>query len=117
MTVATCVGDWTAFFADVISPSKGEYIAEGQTVVAEPASERQQALTYRAVWMRRLGMDEKEIEMLCQDDGGPVDLQEERDNLCAASELKRVTPSYEELKVLVDRVAPSKIADRTKRAT
>jgi hypothetical protein len=127
MTVATCVGMLTAF-ADVVSQAEArfsgfinfgassgeEYAAESQPAVIEQVtvSKRQQALTMRAAWMRHMGLDEAEIETLCRDDGGPVDLQEEIDNLQAAYKPKQIIPSYEEMKTLVNRVAPSKIVEQ-----
>lgn len=113
--IAVVIGQAVAHFVGVLngSCSTGKYAAESQTSVAKQVaiSERQQALTLRAAWMRRMGLAETEIETFCKDDGGPVDLQEELDNLSAARELKQITPSYGDLKVLVDRVAPSKMAD------
>lgn len=118
IALAAVISQAVAKFVDVLKNgacSTEGYAAENQIAVAEQVtvSECQQALTIRAAWMKRMRLEEREIEILCKDDGGPVDLQEEIENLQAAYRPKQI-PSYDEMKILVDRVAPSKIAERDK---
>jgi hypothetical protein len=54
--------------------------------------ERKRALDIRAAWMRKMGLSQEEIESACKDDGSPIDLDEELDNLRAAETLPGITP-------------------------
>src|SRR5206468_2014746 len=56
------------------------------------ANDRSQALKIRAAWMRKMGFSEDEIAEACADDGSPVDLNEELENLRSAEVLKEITP-------------------------
>jgi hypothetical protein len=73
------------------------------------------ALEVRKCWMRQMGLTEEEIQEFCQLDEEPLRFEEELANLFALRDVKNLTPSYAELKRLVDRVAPSEVSRRAHR--
>ena len=54
--------------------------------------ERIESLKIRARWMREMGFAEDEVSEACADNGSPLILSDEQDNLRAARELKTITP-------------------------
>ncbi len=54
--------------------------------------ERKIAFDVRAKWMTRMGHSPEEIAEACIDDGAPIDLADEIENLRCAQELKEITP-------------------------
>jgi hypothetical protein len=59
---------------------------------------RAQAFAIRAAWMRKMGFSDEEIKEACLDDGSPINLEGEQENLRCAHELKDVTPPIAVLK-------------------
>jgi hypothetical protein len=75
----------------VIVLDDGVRLPEGQKVTVVTAA---MALQFRAAWMRKMGFTQEEIDAACLDDGSPIDLAEELEQLHYANLLKDATPSW-----------------------
>jgi hypothetical protein len=53
---------------------------------------RAKVFEIRAAWMRKMGFTEEEIAAACVNDGSPVDLADEIEQLKYADKLKEITP-------------------------
>ena len=76
----------------VIVLDDGVRLSEGQQVMVVTSA---LALQFRAAWMRKMGFTQEEIDAACVDDGAPIDLQEELEQLHYANLLKDATPSWD----------------------
>jgi hypothetical protein len=106
-TFATCTGTWTSVgspLAQAVAKVFEAFAVQNQVANKVRAnkqvavtthvalSERQQALTIRAAWMRQMGLSQQEIDQACSDPNESVDLKEEIRNLKAAERLPVITP-------------------------
>jgi len=88
--------------SDLPQQKVGSYQAVGgQIIMVKDVvfdSERTRGLRIRAEWMRKMGLSEEEIAEARIDDGSPVNLDEERENLRCVLDLKVITPPISVLK-------------------
>ena len=54
---------------------------------------RAKAFAVRAAWMEKMGFLAEEISEACVDDGAPIDLADEQEQLKYAEKLKEITPA------------------------
>jgi hypothetical protein len=77
------------------SPTWGPSVTSTQTSIkaeALKADPRSTVFFVRANWMRLMGFSEDEVGAACIDDGSPIDLNDELENLRCARQLKDITP-------------------------